>query len=221
VKKYVLIVAAGKGTRFNAETPKQFALVNNKPLLLHTFDAFLKASKDYHYVLVLSESMIPFWSDICHQYKFIINHQIVAGGSTRLQSVKNGLENISEDVLVAIHDGVRPHVSKRLIEEGFALADKSGSAIPVVKITDSVREIKITNSKPVSRNNLVLVQTPQFFQSSLIKEAYRSTIQTNFTDDATVYEQSGHAVTLFEGDRRNVKVTFEEDLSIVGSTLPD
>ena len=215
MKKYIVITAAGKGTRFNAEAPKQFMLVNGKPILLHTFDAFLKASKDYHYVLVLSELMMPFWKDICHQYKFTVNHQIVAGGQSRFQSVKNGLQQIPDDALVAIHDAVRPSISKRLIDEGFALAIKTGSAIPVVKITDSVRETKETVSKPVSRNNLVLVQTPQFFQSSLLKKAYSSTHQTNFTDDASVIEQTGHTVTLFEGDRGNVKVTNPDDIDII------
>jgi len=209
------------GTRFNSEAPKQFTLVNGKPILLHTFDAFLNANKDYHFVLVLSEAMMPLWKDICHQYHFSVNHQIVAGGHSRFQSVKNGLQQIPDNALVAIHDGVRPNISTRLIEEGFSLAIKTGSAIPVVKITDSVREVNETNSKPVSRNNLVLVQTPQFFQSSLIKKAYSSTCQTNFTDDASVIEQAGHTVTLFEGDRINIKVTFKEDLGIVETLLPD
>lgn len=210
-----MITAAGTGTRFSTKTPKQFTLVNGKPILLHTFEAFLNANKDYHFVLVLSEQMMSFWKDICHQYQFSVSHQIVAGGQSRFQSVKNGLQQVPDDALVAIHDGARPNLSTRLIEEGFALAHKTGSAIPVVKITDSVREVNETGSKPVSRDHLVLVQTPQFFQSSLIKKAYSSTRQTNFTDDAAVYEQAGHAVTLFEGDRGNVKVTCPVDIDFV------
>ena len=145
-----------------------------------------------------------------------MKHQIVAGGSTRFHSVKNGLKNIPERALVAIHDGVRPNLSKRLIDEGFALAQKTGSAIPVIKISESVRETDGINSRPLNRQTLRLVQTPQFFQAGLIKDAYSNAIQTNFTDDASVYEDAGNKVTLFDGEQSNVKVTFEEDLRMVG-----
>ena len=215
-ERYILIVAAGKGTRFNSDIPKQFVPTNGKPLLLHTFDAFLKTQEAFRYVLVLSELMIPFWKDRCIKYKFTVKHQIVAGGSTRFHSVKNGLKNIPERALVAIHDGVRPNLSKRLIDEGFALAQKTGSAIPVIKISESVRETDGINSRPLNRQTLRLVQTPQFFQAGLIKDAYSNAIQTNFTDDASVYEDAGNKVTLFDGEQSNVKVTFEEDLRMVG-----
>ena len=189
--------------------------------MLHTFDNFINADKAYNYVLVLPELMIPFWDDLCIKHKFTVKHQVLAGGRTRFHSVKNGLEKIPDDALVAIHDGVRPNVSKRLIIEGFKLAEKTGSAIPVIKVADSVREADGVNSKSLDRQSLRLVQTPQFFQSNLIKQAYSRIAETNFTDDATVYEQAGHTVTLFEGDRKNVKVTFEEDLGMVGGELLD
>ena len=214
-EKYILIVAGGEGARFKSDIPKQFVPINGKPLLFHTFDLFLKTHEAFRYVLVLSELMIPFWKDLCIQYKFTVKHQIVVGGSTRFHSVKNGLTKIPDDALVAIHDGVRPNVSRRLINEGFELAGKTGSAIPVIKVSESVRETDGTNSKPVNRQTLRLVQTPQFFQSTLIKEAYARASETNFTDDATVYEQAGHKVTLFDGERSNVKVTFKEDLGMV------
>ncbi len=188
---------------------------------MHTFDAFINTDEAYNYVLVLSESMIPFWEVLCIKYKFAVKHQIVAGGSTRFHSVKNGLGKIPDGALVAIHDGVRPNVSKRLINEGFNLAGKTGSAIPVIKVTDSVRETDGVNSKPLSRQSLRLVQTPQFFQSTLIKQAYSRISETNFTDDATVYEQTGYTVTLFEGEGANIKVTFKENLGMVGGELSD
>ncbi len=141
------------------------------------------------------------------------------GGNTRFQSVKNGLEHIPKEALVAIHDGVRPLVSTKLIEEGFSLAEKNGSAIPVIKISDSVREIKGDTSNPVSRQNLRLVQTPQFFKSTLIKQAYQSVTSNNFTDDASVLQQAGRMPYLFEGDPKNIKVTLPEDLEMVNMFL--
>ena len=208
-------MAAGKGNRFNTKTPKQFVVVKGKPLLLHTFEAFLRWEQSARFILVLSKPIVEQWHQICSSYKFKTNHQIVIGGSTRFQSVKNGLEQIPENSLIAIHDGVRPLISKILIEKGFSLAEKNGSAIPVVKMSDSVREIKGVVSKPVIRQNLRLVQTPQFFKSALIKRAYQSATSDNFTDDASVYQQAGRIPFLFEGDPKNIKVTRPEDLEVV------
>ena len=215
MKKYILLLAAGKGNRFNTKTPKQFVVVKGKPLLLHTFEAFLRWEHSAKFILVLSKPMVEQWHQICSSYKFKTNHQIVIGGSTRFQSVKNGLEHIPKEALVAIHDGVRPLLSKRLIKEGFSLAEKNGSAIPVIKISDSVREIKEDASKPVSRQNLRLVQTPQFFKSTLIKQAYQNATSDNFTDDASVLQQAGSIPFIFEGDPKNIKVTRPEDIEVI------
>lgn len=219
MEKYILLLAAGKSTRFNTDLPKQFMPINDRPLLLHTFDAFLKTNNHYHFVLVLSESIVEYWHELCIRYRFKTTHQVVVGGTTRFLSVKNGLGHIPDNALVAIHDGVRPIVSKQLIKEGFALAQKYGNAIPVVKITDSVRQANKAGSKPVNRNNLVLVQTPQFFNSSLIKTAYKNTAHTGFTDDATMFEETGNIPYLFQGERKNIKVTHPGDLDVVKAFL--
>ncbi len=198
---------------------KQFALVNKKPLLLHTFDAFLQWGKPVRFILVLAGSMVKQWAEICSDYHFTTKHLVVTGGQTRLQSVKNGLKHIPDNAMVAIHDGARPLVSSLLIEEGFSLAAKTGSAIPVVKISDSVRKTAGTNSRPVNRKNLLMVQTPQFFQSSLIKKAYDLIKKENFTDDASLFETAGHKLSLYQGDRQNIKITFQEDLNMMEALL--
>ncbi len=219
MKRYVLIVAAGSGMRFSIEETKQFALIHGKPVLMHAFDAFSKANPDFHFVLVLSRTMIEQWKDLCKQHQFTTEHLIVEGGDSRLQSVKSGLNHIPEKMLVAIHDGVRPLVSKGVIEKGFKLAAITGSAIPAIRIDESVREIKGKTSISLNRQSLRLIQTPQFFHSSLIKKAYSGLTRTDFTDDASVYEEAGHKVTLFEGDRQNIKITWPEQLKQIEHLL--
>lgn len=219
MKRNVLIVASGNGSRFESAEPKQFALVNSRPVLMHTFDAFLKTNFDFRFVLVLSKTMTKQWENLCKQHHFTAEHLIVEGGSSRLQSVKNGLEYIPEGTLVAIHDGVRPVVPAGQIEKGFKLAAITGSAVPVIRIDESVRIIDGKNNKALNRQMLRLVQTPQFFHSSLIKKAYAGSTRTDFTDDASVYENAGHKTTLFEGDRHNIKITWPEQINQVKQFL--
>ncbi len=217
--KYILITAAGEGTRFGGNELKQFAPVNGKPLLLHVFTAFLNVDASFRFILVLPEAGINRWKELCARYSFNVPHQIVAGGKTRTASVKNGLKHIPENSLVAIHDGVRPFVSPTVIEKGFKLAAVSGSAVPVVELTDSVRILEGKNNKALNRELLRKVQTPQFFHSKIIKQAYRLFTGTFATDDATVYEQSGYKVTLFTGNRQNIKITFPEDIIVAEAML--
>ena len=219
MKKYVLIVAGGDGSRFGGDVPKQFVLIRGKPLLLHTINAFLRVDQSFKLVLVLPDKMVEQWKSICKEYHFIHNHLIVPGGKTRQLSVLEGLKYIPDDSLVAIHDGVRPVVSARLIEEGFKLAKEKGSAIPVVEVTDSVREVEGRSSKVVNRENLRLVQTPQFFQSERIKTAYLKISDKTFSDDASVYENRYNEVCLFSGERENIKITYPVDLISVEALL--
>jgi len=219
MKRNVLIVAAGIGSRYESAEPKQFTLVNGRPVLMHTFDAFLKTNFVFRFVLILSKTMTGQWENLCKQHHFTTEHLIVEGGSSRIQSVKNGLEHIPEGTLVAIHDGVRPIVSKVIIEKGFKLAAITGSAVPVIRIDESVRIIEDKNNTALNRQMLRLVQTPQFFHSNLIKKAYTGSTRTDFTDDASVYENAGHKVTLFEGDRHNIKITWPEQIDQVKQLL--
>ena len=220
MEKYVLIVAGGRGYRFEGTSPKQFALLNGKPVLLHTFDAFLRSDKFLNFILVLSDSKsVEQWKSICKKHHFNNVHKIVLGGASRQQSVQSGLAKVPDNVLVAIHDGVRPVVSQRLIKEGFELALKSGSAIPVIDITETVRQMEPGSNRVIDRKNLSLVQTPQFFQAKLIKHAYNNINPGDFTDDASIFENAGNKLTFFEGERQNIKITYPIDLSIAEAIL--
>ena len=196
------------------DIPKQFIPIGGKPILIHTFEAFLRYSQDLIFILVLPESEIDSWKEICSKYSFTTPHIIREGGKTRFQSVKSGLEVINDDGLVAIHDGVRPFVPMEVIESSFRVAETNGSAIATVSVRDSIRKHEGDNSVPVNRDEFVVVQTPQTFWVDKIKSAYDCDETSAFTDDASVYEKKIGEVTLIEGSYRNIKITSPEDLQL-------
>lgn len=212
MKKYVLIVAGGSGTRMNSTTPKQFMEINGKPLLMHTFNAFLKTENHFEFILVLPEKEITTWKNLCRKFSFHVNHTVTKGGETRFHSVKNGLQVINEEGIVFIHDGVRPMVSAQTIENCFQKAREKGNALPVISPAESVREVFNGQNRAVDRNRYFMVQTPQTFKVSIIKQAYKQAYHKKFTDDASVLENTGVPVHMVEGNRRNIKITFSEDL---------
>lgn len=218
-KEYALIVAGGKGTRISSKLPKQFIDVNGKPILLHTLEAFFNYSKNLIIVLVLSENEIGIWESIQKEFKISRPLILQKGGDTRFQSVKNGLEKIEGEGLVAIHDGVRPLVSSDLIGASFRLAAVHGSAIASVRLKESIRETDQDTTKAVDRSRYRLIQTPQTFDLQLIKKAYQIKDDPNLTDDASVAERAGHKISLFEGSYENIKVTTSEDLIVAEALL--
>lgn len=193
---------------------KQYIPIGGKPVLMHTLEAFYKADPLIQLILVLPKDDFDFWKDLCLQYDFTLAHQVVAGGATRFQSVKNGLDSITlSSGLVAIHDAVRPFVSEEVIRESFAKAQESGSAIAVIPLKDSLREVASDGvSQFRERHRFRLVQTPQTFRLEKIKRAFETPERGEFTDDATVYEFQGWQVTLIEGNMENIKLTTPEDL---------
>jgi 2-C-methyl-D-erythritol 4-phosphate cytidylyltransferase len=219
VNKHVIIVAGGAGKRMNSEIPKQFLIVAGKPILIHTFESFIKYSKDIKLTLVLPEPFIDFWKSMCKRFSFEAKHTIVEGGNTRFDSVRNGLKGIQDNSLVAIHDGVRPLVSKETLSRVFKKASETGNAIPVVKISESLRKINGEDSFFVNRREFRLVQTPQCFHAELIKQAYQQDFKEEFTDDATVVEALGTKINLVEGNTENIKITRPGDIKIATAFL--
>ena len=214
LKKQLIITAGGKGERMNSEIPKQFLIVAGKPILMHTIERFHGFLPKLKIFLVLPKSHFDFWKSLCKKYNFTISHNLVEGGETRFYSVKNGLESIKGECVVAIHDGVRPLVSTKTISDCFAEAEKKGNAIPVFNINESIRLLKDGKNFPVRRDNYRIIQTPQCFQSSLIKRAYSQDYKTEFTDDASVVEALGTTVNLVGGNAENIKITRTIDLKI-------
>lgn len=218
-KEYALIVAGGKGTRIKSKLPKQFLELNGKPVLLHTIEAFYRYSEQINIVLVLPEDDFTIWKEICKKYNFNKPIVVQKGGESRFQSVKNGLEKIEGDGLVAIHDGVRPLVSEDIIGASFRLAAVHQSAVAAVRLKESIRMTDQDNTKAMDRSRFRLIQTPQTFDLNLIKQAYLIKEDTSMTDDASVAEKSGHVISLFEGSYENIKITTAEDLIIAEALL--
>lgn len=219
MKTQIIIVAGGKGQRMQSEIAKQFLLLGNQPILMHTIERFSDFSHDIF--LVLPEHDIQTWYDLVDQYQFKIPVKIVTGGKERFFSVKNALDEIDDDSIVLIHDGVRPFVSKACIQSVIDQTIEAHSAIPVLAINDSIRSIEGDQSKSVDRNSYKIVQTPQGFNANMIKEAYTQNYTKRFTDDATVFESAGHKIRLVEGHKENIKITSPEDLKLANYFIRD
>ncbi len=213
MKKQVIIVAGGNGSRMGTILPKQFIEIGGKPILLRTLENFYSFDSKIDIVLVLPSQEIERWENICKTFKCEIKHRIVKGGTTRFESVKNGLKLLIDDALVAVHDGVRPFVSHETLSACFEVAGEKGVAIPSLEMVDSVR-IKIgEGSESCDRSKYRVVQTPQVFRSELLKKAYNQPYKNCFTDDASVVENIA-PIYLVEGNRENIKITTVFDLQI-------
>ena len=217
MKRFVIIPAAGSGQRFGSTVPKQFAELNGKPVLMHTMERF--AFMNERIVLVLNSSFVDFWKDICNKFSFKIPHTIIQGGKTRTESVKNGLYIIKDDGIVAIHDAVRPLISRIMIEKLFDTAEQKGNAIPAVSLHDSLRKIDGQKNYPADRKDFRLIQTPQCFLVNKLKVAYDDLSGKEFTDDASVYEASGEKINLVEGELSNIKITEAKDLIVAEALM--
>lgn len=218
MRRYAILVAGGSGSRMKSDIPKQFLEIAQKPVLFYTLEKFFGLSPVPEIIVVLPEKSIDFWKNLCQKHHLGIPHQIVVGGETRYQSVKNALSFIAkqntEKALVAIHDGVRPLVDREILEESYQVASQRGSAVASVPLKDSIREVKsLSESKSIPRNNFRLIQTPQTFIFSEIWQAF-NTIEDSeqITDDASVMEMAGKKVHLIEGNYENIKITTPEDL---------
>ena len=220
--KYVIIVAGGRGLRMGGDIPKQFMLLEDRPVLMHTIQAFYDYDPKMHIVLVLPYEQIAYWENLRTDYGFSIPHRIVSGGETRFHSVKNGLsliiKQLNEDanVLIGVHDGVRPLVDIKLITRVYEQADAKNAAYPVIPVIDSMR--KFTDS--VDRSQYFLVQTPQVFKANILIEAYKQDYKAEFTDDVSVVEVLGICCpATVEGSRENIKITTPVDLVIAQALM--
>ena len=213
---YVIIVAGGKGLRMGSELPKQFLPIGGKPVLMRTIERFQEYSPALKIILVLPKDQQEFWRELCRKHDFNTPHQIADGGDTRFQSSKNGLALIPDDAegIVAIHDGVRPFVSKAVIERCFEGARDDYAAIPVMPITETLRYVDRGHGHNVMRDHFRSVQTPQCFDLALAKQAFNQPDRKTFTDDASVIESLGCQVTMVEGNRENIKLTTPFDLKL-------
>jgi 2-C-methyl-D-erythritol 4-phosphate cytidylyltransferase len=215
MKYYAIIVAGGSGSRMQHKIAKQFLLLDGKPILMHTLEAFAACPLNPEILLVLNIHQHQYWEELCKAHSFIIPHQLIKGGDQRFHSVKNGLKAIKGKGIVAIHDAVRPLVSPALISRSFEAAEAHGNAVAAIPPTDSVRKVLFDGkTEALNRNELLLIQTPQTFAIEILRKAYQQPFRNEFTDDASVAEYSGFTIHIIEGARENLKITYPEDLEI-------
>lgn len=220
MNRFAVIVAGGSGLRMGSDTPKQFLPIGNAPILMHTIKRFFTSNELVNVILVLPEEQMDRWHQLCEKYSFSIPHLIVSGGKNRFQSVRNGLNSIGvNEGLVAIHDGVRPFISKRIIEESFKVAHEKGNAVAAVELKDSIRLMDKKGNKTVNRIDYRIVQTPQTFKISQIRDAFHRASNDQFTDDASVAEAAGYSIELIDGSYENIKITTPEDLAMAEAIL--
>lgn len=212
MKKIAVIVAGGTGTRMNADIPKQFLLLQGKPVLYYTLNTFLQSYHDLHIILVLPEEHIAAGQEIIDAFFDYNRIKIAIGGRTRFHSVQNGLQLIEEESIVFVHDAVRCMICVELIQNCYNAAMESGSAIPVIDSKDSIRMITEDGNEAIERSTIKLVQTPQTFHSKILLPAYQIDYKDKFTDEATVVEAFGLKVQLVAGEENNFKITRPVDL---------
>lgn len=220
--RYAILVAGGKGLRMGGDVPKQFLPLQGKPVLMHTIDVFRRTYPDIRIILVLPREQQDCWARLCAEHAYDAPVAVADGGDTRFQSVKNGLTLIPDDAkgIVGVHDGVRPFVAPETICRCYEEAARTGAAVPVVSVVETMRHLLPDGgSETVDRNAYCLVQTPQTFDVQILKQAYLQPYVPFFTDDASVVETFGHPVRLVEGNRENIKLTSPADLKLAKGLL--
>lgn len=225
-RRYVIIMAAGSGTRMGGPLPKQFLELGGKAVLQHTIETFLEACPGISVVTVLNADYIEYWRNYCLKRNFTCPQITVAGGITRFHSVRNALEKIPDGALVAVHDGVRPLVSPSLVAEMFEKAADVPALIPVVPCVDTLKvlhksgdELRTVDGAVADRSVLYAAQTPQVFHSEILKSAYALPYDTMFTDDASVVQKYGKSLSYLIGERLNIKITTQEDLMLARAVM--
>jgi len=218
---HIIIVAAGKGSRFGADMPKQFVSLGGRPVLMHTLSRLRKVFPDANFLLVLSKAFVEYWTELCGN-QGIDSPRIVIGGDTRAESVNNAMSALRDsgikdgDVLM-VHDGARPVVPEDMLRRIYDAIDGGAeAAIPVIPVTDSLRLLGCEGGSEVAdRSRLVAVQTPQAFRADVIATAYKETFSPTLTDDASVYQSfTGKAPMLVEGSPLNIKITNPRDIEV-------
>lgn len=220
-----IIVAGGSGRRMGAGIPKQFLPLGGRPVLLRTMEAIAAAVPEAETVVVLPAAHIGTLHELCERFGCTVRYRATAGGASRFESVEAGLKALPDDCsLIAVHDGVRPLVTADMLRRGLDCARTNRTAVPVIPVTDTIREVAADGSShTIDRSKLRAVQTPQIFDGELLRRAYRDAAAMNdksrFTDDASVVEDFGTAISLYEGSRENLKLTTPADMTIAEAIL--
>ena len=213
-----IIVAAGSGSRFNSDTPKQFLEINGKPVIVHTIERFQTAPSVDSIILVLAADQAARF-DVSGFSKV---SEVVEGGVTRAESVRKGLEAADADI-VAVHDGARPLVTVDEIERTIAKAGEMGAACLVAPVTDTIKSVRGGEiADTLDRTKLRRALTPQAFKADVLRKAFECVDLTeSVTDECYLVEKLGHPIAIVEGSPRNIKITHPEDLILAEALLSE
>lgn len=214
----VIITAGGIGSRMNAEVPKQFLEINGTPVLMHTISRFHYALRDIEIIVTLPSDWVQYWEKLCVQYNFSIPHLVISGGKERYHSIKNALKNCHGDT-VMIHDGVRPCISYSFLQKCLSASETMDAVIPVLRVSESMRQLSKGRSIAVDRNDFLLVQTPQVFKKEILTNAYQIAFSAEIMDDASLVEKAGYGISTIPGISENIKITTPRDLVIAAEYL--
>lgn len=216
----VIIAAGGQGNRIGSTLPKQYHVLVDKPVLMHTISAFHGIANKI--IVVIHEQMIPQWQSLCKEYDFKIKHEIVVGGKTRFESIQKGLRHIQdihsdlvdENTAIAVHDAARPLITPQLIQKSFLLCQEGKGNILGIQSINSIRVGTPGSSKALDRDKVWIIQTPQTFPATVLMKAFAQEEQSHFTDEASVVEHLGYPISILQGDPKNLKITYPEDFTI-------
>jgi len=211
----VIVVAAGQGKRMGTTESKQYLLIENKPIIIHTLERFEKISYITEIIVVVGVADLMRLEQWKEQYQLTKIKAIVAGGQERQHSVHIGLSYATNDY-VMVHDGVRPFISDSAIDACTNRAIEVGAAVLAVPVKDTIKQVNesgVIVNTPV-RKSLWAIQTPQAFRRDWLIEAHERAKADNFlgTDDAMIVEWIGKQVVVVEGEYTNIKITTPEDL---------
>jgi len=209
----IIITAGGTGKRMGGDIPKQFLLLGETPILMQTIACFYTFDNQAQLLVTLPEEWKTYWQELCDKYKFSVPHTLISGGKERYHSIQLALQHATGS-FIAVHDGVRPKVSQETIQRCFESARHTGSGIPVLEVTESLRQLLPDGtSKSEIRSNFRTVQTPQVFGKKIIETAYKLPFHIGITDDASLVEEAGFTISLVEGNVENIKITTRGDLT--------
>lgn len=210
-KHSVIITAGGIGRRMQSALPKQFILVNEKPILMYTIECFYHFDPKIEIILTLPQDWFEYWEGLVAEFDFRIPHKIVEGGKQRYGSIKNALKECS-GTYISVHDGVRPLVNETTLKNCFKGVQEFGAVIPVISIVESIRMKTETGTKAVDRSKYLIVQTPQSFHRDVLEKAYELPYHSGITDDASLVEEAGFDIVTVSGNEENIKITAQSDL---------
>lgn len=230
-KKYLVVMAAGHGSRMGSPLPKQFMTLGGRPVLQRTIERFVQACPDIKVVTVLPREYMPRWKNLCQENNFYYPQILVEGGITRFHSVRNALAKVPDGAIVAIQDGVRPLVTPGLVASMFERMSSCRALIPVLPSVDTLKAVRkvcrpdgeeVLETIPdvfIDRAEVYRAQTPQIFLSEDIKAAYGQAFDTAFTDDASVAARKNIPLSYIEGERYNIKITTPDDMEFAEAIL--